>query len=73
VDVPRAGVHARRVADPRVAGHRVPAAVELQHDVLHMAERQIPGRRGAPVRHQSLLPGPERRAATSGDHGSDHL
>lgn len=60
VDVQRAGVHARRAADPRVAGRRVSAAVELQHEVLRVAERQVPGRRGAPVRRQSVLPEPER-------------
>jgi len=63
VDVQRAGVHARRAADPRLAGRRVPAAVELQHEVLRVAERQVPGRRGAPVRHQSVPPDPGRSAA----------
>lgn len=60
VDVQRAGVHARRAADPRVAGRGISAAVELQHEVLRVAERQVPGRRSAPVRRQSVLPEPER-------------
>lgn len=67
VGVQRAGVHARRAADPRVAVRRVPAAAQLQHEVLRVAERQVPGRSGAPVRHQSLLPRPERSAAAPGD------
>jgi len=67
VDVQRAGVHALRAVDPRVAGRRVSAAVELQHEVLRVAERQVPGRRGAPVRRQSVPPEPERSAAAPGD------
>lgn len=66
VDVQRAGVHARSAAEPQVAGNRVPAGAELQHDVLRVAEHQVPDRRGAPVRHQSILPGPGRRAAAPG-------
>jgi len=66
VDVQRAGVHARGAADPRVAGRRVPAAAQLQHEVLRVAEHQVPDRRGAPVRHQSLPPGPGRSGAAPG-------
>jgi len=66
VDVQRAGVHSRRAADPRLAGRRVPAAVELQHEVLCVAERQVPGRRGAQIRHQSVPPGPGRSSAAPG-------
>lgn len=63
VDVQRAGVHALRAAHQRLAGLRVPAGVELQHEVLRVAERQVPGGRGAAVRHQGVPPRPRRSAA----------
>jgi len=67
VDVQRAGVHSLRAVDQRLAGLPVPAAVELQHEVLRVAERQVPGRRGAEVRHESVPPGPRRSAASPAD------
>jgi len=67
VDVQRAVVHSRSAARQEVACCRVPAAVELQHDFLRVAQHQVPDRRGSPVRHQSLPPGPGRRVAAFDD------
>lgn len=58
VDVQHTGLHAPRAVDQGLAGGRVPAAVELQHDVLRLGEHQVPVRRGFQVRHQSVLPSP---------------
>lgn len=69
VDVQHSGVHSRRAADPRLVGRRVPAAAQLQHAILSVAERQVPDRSGAPVRHQSLPPCAGRRGCTAPDDG----
>jgi len=69
MDVQHSGVHSLRAADPRLVGRRVPTVAQLQHAILRVVERQVPYRSGAPVRHQSLPPGPGRRGCAAPDDG----
>lgn len=63
VDVQLPVVHARRAAHQTVVGVRVPAAVELQHDVLRVDQHQVPVRRGDQIRNASVSPCSQRPAS----------
>lgn len=67
VHVQHTELHARRAVDQQVVGVRVPAVVELQHEVFRVDQHQVPVRRGLQVRHQSVLPGPRCAASGSRD------